>query len=176
MRAVPGGPPRSIVVMGVSGSGKSVVGAAVASRLGYEFIEGDELHPAANVARMASGQPLTDKDRAPWLRAVAARLRAEAGAGHGAVASCSALRRAYRDVLRDAVPSVWFLALTAPADVIAARMARRPHSFMPVSLLGSQIATLEPLDTDERGETIDVAGTLAQTIELAIAAVARSGG
>ena len=142
-----------VVVMGVSGSGKSTVGAALARRLGVPFEDGDDLHPPENVAKMAAGHPLDDDDRRPWLDAVGTWL-----AGHpaGGVVACSALRRAYRDRLRGHAPGVRFLLLTGSPEVIARRQADRPGHFMPASLLRSQLATLEPLRPDEAGVALDV--------------------
>jgi gluconokinase len=142
-----------IVVMGVSGSGKSTVGAALAQRLRVPFADADDFHPPANIAKMIAGQPLDDDDRYPWLEAIGAWL-----AGHcdGGVMSCSALKRKYRDQLRRHCPTVEFLHLSGTPQTIAARQASRPGHFMPASLLASQFATLEPLQSDERGITIDV--------------------
>lgn len=142
-----------VVVMGVSGSGKSTVGARLAVDLGVEYAEGDDFHPAANVEKMAAGIPLDDADRAPWLDAVAAWMAERSG--QGGVVSCSALKRAYRDRLRAAVPDAFFLHLAAPRDELAHRLASRRDHFMPLSLLDSQLAALEPLSGDERGETVD---------------------
>lgn len=134
-----------IVVMGPSGSGKSLVGAAVAAALRAEFIDGDDLHPRANVTKMASGVPLDDNDRAPWLDAVAHTL-----APPSVVVACSALRRSYRDRIRAQSTGVLFVELVVDAGQLQQRMSRRDH-FMPTSLLGSQLATLEPLASDEAG-------------------------
>lgn len=142
-----------LVVMGVSGSGKSTVGEAIARRLGWDFAEGDRLHPEANVAKMAAGIPLDDSDRWPWLDLVAEWIRTRTDAGQPGVITCSALKRTYRDVLRD--DSVVFVHLVAAADLLAVRMAHRPGHFMPTSLLDSQLATLEPLDPDERQLVVD---------------------
>ena len=144
-----------MVVMGVSGSGKSTVGALLAERLGMPFVDADDLHPAANRARMAAGIALDDADRRPWLDAVGARL---AGSVPPVVA-CSALRRAYRDRLRTAAPDVVFVHLAGDPAVIAGRIAQRRHPFMPASLLDSQLAALEPLEPDERGFAVGVDGT-----------------
>jgi gluconokinase len=145
--------PSPIVVMGVSGSGKSTVGAALAQRLRVPFGDGDDLHPPANVAKMAAGQPLDDDDRYPWLEAIGEWLAAHRD---GAVMSCSALRRKYRDQLRRHCADVEFLHLGGSPEVIGKRQASRPGHFMPASLLQSQFATLEPLEPDEHGVTIDV--------------------
>jgi gluconokinase len=142
-----------IVVMGVSGSGKSTVGAALAQRLRVPFADGDDFHPAANIAKMTAGQPLDDDDRSPWLERIGDWLAAHSGGG---VMSCSALKRKYRDQLRHHCANVTFLHLSGSPEVIARRQASRPGHFMPASLMASQFATLEPLGPDERGITIDV--------------------
>ena len=142
-----------LVVMGVSGSGKSTVGAAVAQRLRAPFADADDFHPPANIAKMTAGQALDDGDRGPWLEAIGEWLAAHPD---GAVISCSALKRSYRDQLRHHAPDVAFLHLQGERDVIARRQASRPGHFMPASLLTSQFATLEPLAPDERGVVIDV--------------------
>ncbi|MDH2415366.1 gluconokinase [Nocardioides sp. CER19] len=144
-----------VVVMGVSGSGKSTVGAALAQRLGVPFEDGDDLHPPANIAKMSAGVPLDDDDRYPWLEAIGEWLAAHQA--DGGVMSSSALKRKYRDQLRRHVPHLAFLHLHGSREVIAARQATRPGHFMPASLLTSQFATLEPLAPDERGLVIDVA-------------------
>jgi gluconokinase len=137
------------VVMGVSGSGKTVIGSALARSLGVEFVEGDDFHPQENVKRMASGIALTDEDRAPWLRAIAARLRAAKDAGTGLVVSCSALKRSYRDLLRTEAGDVRFTFLNGTRALIAERIATRSGHFMPSSLLDSQFAALEGPGPDE---------------------------
>ena len=142
-----------IVVMGVSGSGKSTVGAALAQRLGVPFADADDFHPPANIAKMTAGQPLDDGDRHPWLEAIGEWL---AEHRDGGVMSCSALKRTYRDQLRRHCPAVEFVHLTGAPEVIAARQASRPGHFMPASLMASQFGTLEPLQPDERGVTIGV--------------------
>jgi len=147
-------PSTLIVVMGVSGSGKSVVGAALAQRLRVPFEDADDLHPPANIAKMTAGEPLDDHDRHPWLEQVGGWL-----ADHeqsGGLMSCSALKRKYRDQLRQHAPRVEFLHLHGAPEVIARRQASRPGHFMPPSLLSSQFATLEPLAPDEHGVVIDV--------------------
>ena len=138
--------------MGVSGCGKSSLGGALAAALALPFTDADDLHPAANRAKMAAGQPLTDADRWPWLLAVGTVLAKSAG-----VVACSALRRSYRDRLRDTAGPVQFLHLVAPREVIAERLAARRGHFMPIALLDSQLATLEPLAPGE-GWTLEVSG------------------
>ncbi|RYV49729.1 gluconokinase [Pengzhenrongella frigida] len=140
--------------MGVSGSGKTTVGQALADRLGLPCADADSFHSEASVAKMASGHPLDDDDRAPWLVTVGAWLAGHADSG--AVVGCSALRRRYRDVLRQAAPDVVFLHLTGDPAVLAARVANRPGHFMPASLIESQLSTLEPLEADERGTVLDL--------------------
>lgn len=143
-----------IVVMGVSGSGKSTVGAALAQRIRVPFADADDFHPPANIAKMTAGQPLTDDDRYPWLEAIGEWLGARCA--DGGVMSCSALKRKYRDQLRQHCPDVVFCHLAGSAEVIGARQASRPGHFMPASLLTSQFETLEPLENDELGVTVDV--------------------
>lgn len=147
------------IVMGVSGCGKTTIGTALARALGVPFVEGDDFHPRASVERMAAGIPLTDDDRAPWLRALANRMRAARDAGAGLVMSCSALKRSYRDVLRTGDPDVRFIFLDAPRAVIAERLASRAGHYMPASLLDSQLATLEPPELDEGAWRCDVTGS-----------------
>ncbi len=142
------------MVMGVSGTGKSTLGAALAAHLGRPFLEGDAFHPPANVAKMAAGVALTDDDRLPWLDALAAAMSRHAAAGRSTVVACSALRRAYRDRLRAAPGRVRFVHVTVTPDELARRMSTRPGHFMPPSLLASQLATLEPLAPDEGGLTL----------------------
>jgi gluconokinase len=143
------------VVMGVAGSGKSTVGAALARALGVEFVEGDDYHPRENVERMAAGIPLTDADRAGWLRALAARLREAEDTAAGLVMTCSALKRSYRDVLRAGAPDVRFVFLRGPRELIAQRLATRRGHFMPASLLDSQFAALEEPSPDEGAWVVD---------------------
>jgi gluconokinase len=141
------------VVMGVSGCGKSRIGAAFAQAMGLRFVDGDDLHPAANIAKMRQGAPLTDADRAPWLAQVGAVL-----AQDGTVVACSALKRAYRNQIRQAAAAtVTFLYLRGSRAVLLARMQARPGHFMPPSLLDSQLATLEPPSADEACFAADIA-------------------
>ena len=142
-------PPVVLVVMGVSGTGKSTVAGMLAGRLGWDLEEGDDLHPAANVAKMASGQPLTDEDRWPWLEKIAAWIQLHTGTGAPGIVTCSALRRIYRDRLRG--PGVAFIHLDGSKEVIGQRLSKRLDHFMPTALLDSQLQTLEPLGHDERG-------------------------
>jgi gluconokinase len=144
------------VVMGITGSGKSTVGAILAHRLGVDFIEGDDYHPVENVRRMASGIPLTDDDRAGWLRALAGRIREARNAGTGMVLTCSALKRSYREVLRAAAPELQFVFLKGSRALILERLAGRRGHFMPTSLLESQLATLEEPAADEHAWTYDI--------------------
>jgi gluconokinase len=161
-----------LVVMGVSGTGKTTVGTELARRLGWTWIEGDAHHPPENVAKMASGVPLTDADRWPWLEALAALVAVHDSAGHSTVLGCSALRRAYRNVLRSDAPpgSVAFVQLVAPPEVLRARMEDREH-FMPPALLNSQIATLEPLGPDENGVVVDVTAPVDEVVTRALEAL-----
>jgi gluconokinase len=154
----------TVVLMGVAGSGKSTVMAALVARLGWPALEGDALHPPENVAKMAAGAPLDDEDRAPWLAAIATWIGAREAERTSSIVTCSALRRRYRDTLRAGHPSVWFVHLVAPETVLEGRIARREGHFMPVDLLRSQLDTLEPLGQDEPGTTLS---TLAQPTELA---------
>jgi len=148
-----------IVVMGVSGCGKTTVAAALADRLGVPFLDADDLHPPGNVAKMRDGLPLDDEDRRPWLAAVADWLGDQAQAGHDGVVACSALRRAHRDVLRAAPGTqVRFVHLNGERDTIASRLTGRGGHFMPASLLDSQLDTLEPLEPDEDGVAVDLGG------------------
>ena len=143
-----------IVVMGVSGSGKSTVGAALAQRLRVPFADADDFHPPANIEKMTAGTPLNDDDRYPWLEAIGEWLAVRCG--DGGVMSCSALKRKYRDQLRRHCPEAVFLHLAGSLEVIGRRQSSRPGHFMPASLLASQFETLEPLESDEHGVTIDV--------------------
>ncbi|MDO8146979.1 MULTISPECIES: gluconokinase [unclassified Isoptericola] len=157
-----------VVVMGVSGSGKTTVATHLADRLGVTSAEGDEFHPAANLAKMAAGTPLTDADRAPWLATIRDWLSAEADAGRPGIVTCSALRRAYRDVLRDARGQVRFVHLDGPPELLAERMGGRTGHFMPATLLSSQLATLEPLQADEDGIVVGVAAEPADIVDTVV--------
>lgn len=166
---VPPPTPPLVTVMGVSGSGKTTVGAALAQRLRVPFADGDDFHPAANVEKMSAGVPLTDADRLPWLQTLAAWLREHAATG--GVLSCSALRRGYRDVLREGNPAVRFVHLDGSPEVVARRVAGRPGHFMPASLVESQFATLEPLGADENGVVVDLDRAVDDLVDATVTAL-----
>jgi len=168
-RAFSGGPGACAVHgPGPAGCGKTTIGQLLAGALRVPYAEADSFHPAGNVAKMEAGIALTDQDREPWLRAIAGHIRKESRA----VVSCSALKRAYRDVLRQADPRVWFLYLAVDRATTAARVAGRAAHFMPASLVGSQFAALEPLREDEAGLTVDGALPREQILAAAITALA----
>jgi gluconokinase len=160
--------PTYIVVMGVSGSGKTTLATGLSRRLGWEFQEGDELHPPANVEKMSRGEPLTDEDRRPWLEAIGRWIDARTAAGVSAVLTCSALRRSYRDLLRAGRPGVVFCHVTADPEQIRSRIEHRQGHYMPPSLLPSQLATLEPLEADERGVSVSASGDPAEVLDRAL--------
>lgn len=162
-----------VVVMGVSGTGKSTIGMLVAEALEVDFIEGDAHHPDANIAKMSAGTPLTDEDRRPWLERLAALAAEEHDAGRAVVMTCSALKRDYRDVLRSRTPAgtTFFVHLHGDLDVLTTRMQERVKHFMPPSLLASQLGTLEPLGDDEDGATIDVASSPSEVAAEVLAAL-----
>jgi gluconokinase len=147
---------RRWVIMGVCGCGKSTIGAALAQSFGVPFLEGDAYHPTRNVAKMSAGIPLTDDDRAEWLQTLAREIGAARERGNGVVVSCSALKRRYRDLLRQADPGLRFAHLTGPRGMIAARMQTRIGHYMPITLLDSQLRDLEPLQPGEAGITLDI--------------------
>ncbi|MFI9508103.1 gluconokinase [Nocardia sp. NPDC052566] len=155
--------------MGVSGSGKSTVGAVLAETLGVEYAEGDAFHPASNIAKMSAGIPLTDDDRAPWLDIIATWLAEHVSTG--GVVSCSALKHAYRDRLRAAAPTAFFLHLAASHEELSRRMSTRAGHFMPTALLDSQLATLQPLSADECGTTLDATAAPVDIVEEALTAL-----
>jgi gluconokinase len=157
-----------IVVMGPSGSGKSTVGAFLAETLGARFVDGDDLHPAANVRKMAAGIPLDDTDRQPWLRLVGKTLQEE----ERIVIACSALRRSYRDLIRTEAPETFFAELAIGRAVLEERMRVRADHFMPAALLDSQLQTLESLDADEYGIRVDQSADV-QTASAVIVTAAR---
>lgn len=160
-----------IVVMGVSGTGKTSIAHALCDQLGWSFVEGDDLHPAENIQKMSAGIPLTDQDRAPWLARIATWIQEADTRGQNTIVTCSALKRAYRDLLREAAPGILFLHLTGPRQTIADRMMQRKSHFMPTSLLDSQLATLEPLEADETGLLVDISGTPEEVLSEALKAL-----
>lgn len=160
-----------IVVMGVSGTGKTSIAHALCDQLGWSFVEGDDLHPAENIQKMSAGIPLTDQDRAPWLARIATWIQEADARGQNTIVTCSALKRAYRDLLREAAPGILFLHLMGPRQTIADRMMQRKSHFMPTSLLDSQLATLEPLEADETGLLVDISGTPEEVLAEALKAL-----
>jgi len=165
-----------VIVAGVSGSGKSTVGALLAGRLGWPFADGDEFHPAANVEKMRAGVPLTDEDRRPWLRAIAAWMDERIASGEQAVVTCSALKRSYRDLLLAGRPQARMVFLAPDREMLARRLAARHGHFFPEQLLGSQFADLEPLAPDERVLTVVPAGGPDATVASIIAVLFPQGG
>ncbi|MFK4268167.1 gluconokinase [Streptomyces milbemycinicus] len=164
--------PQVVVVMGVSGTGKSTVGEQLAAELGVPYAEADDFHPPANIAKMSAGTPLDDDDRRPWLDAIGGWAH-DHSAG-GGVVSCSALKRAYRDRLRAAAPGIFFLHLTGGREQIAERLEARKGHFFKLGLLDSQLATLEPLQPDENGIAVDITPNPEAIAELAVAALRRA--
>jgi gluconokinase len=144
------------VVMGVSGAGKSEIGARLAAALGVPFLEGDSFHPAANVAKMSAGVPLNDDDRAGWLQTLRNEISAARERGDGLVLSCSSLKRRYRDLLRNGDPELRFAHLHGEREILEQRMRTRPGHYMPASLLDSQLRDLEPLQADEAGLRLEL--------------------
>jgi carbohydrate kinase (thermoresistant glucokinase family) len=153
-------PPLSLVVMGVSGVGKTSVAHALVARTGWTFQEGDDLHPAANRAKMAAGHPLVDDDRWPWLRRIAEWIGTQEAAGEGAVVTCSALKRSYRDLLLGGRPEARMIFLSVDRDEVSRRLAIRHGHFFPAQLADGQFAALEPPQPDERAVTVLPAGDL----------------
>jgi gluconokinase len=160
-----------VIVMGVSGVGKTTVAQGVSARLGWSYAEGDAFHSAASVAQLAGGHPLTDDDRWPWLRAIGVWLDEQIGAGRPSVVTCSALRRVYRDLLREGRPEVFFLHLVAGEGLVAGRVSTRTDHYMPPSLLHSQYGTLEPLEPDEPGVVVPVEGTVDEVLQRVMTAL-----
>ena len=148
--------PTALIFMGVSGSGKSTIAAGVAEKLGRQMLEGDDLHPAANIAKMSAGTPLTDEDRWPWLRIIAGKIAAWRQNGMEGIVTCSSLRRSYRDVLRAGHDDVLFVYLKGSRALLLDRMQHRTRHFMPASLLDTQLATLEEPGADEAAVTIEM--------------------
>ncbi|MDX2676976.1 gluconokinase [Streptomyces sp. NY05-11A] len=163
--------PTVVVVMGVSGSGKSTVGLLLAQRLMVPFLEADDVHPAANRAKMAAGRPLDDEDRRPWLLAIAEWIREATDTGRGGVVACSALRHKYRDLFRGAGAGAWFLYLALDRATAGRRVAGRADHFMPARLVDSQYAALEPLRSDEPGLTVDAVADPQTIVDRAVRAV-----
>lgn len=157
-----------IVVMGVSGCGKSTLGKALAEAIGGEFIDGDDLHPVGNVVKMTAGEPLTDADRLPWLETVGQKLAQAAGANENLVIACSALKRNYRDQIRSIAPSTLFIHPHGSRIVLLERLSKRTGHFMPVSLLDSQLADLEPLQADEAGIQVDMRESVGHQVNSAM--------
>jgi len=157
--------PSAVVVMGVSGCGKTAVGEALARRLGARFVDADDFHPPANVEKMRAGVPLDDADRAPWLATLNALLRDEAAARRPVVLACSALRQRYRDALAEGVPGLRVVHLSGSFELIASRLAARRHRYMPASLLRSQFEALEP---PREAVTVDVSGDVEAVVEAAL--------
>jgi gluconokinase len=155
----------AVVVMGVTGCGKSAVGTALARALDVRYIEGDKLHPPENVARMARGEPLTDALREGWLQAVGERIHAAVASGEGAAAACSALKRIYRDKLRASEPGIKFIYLQITPEAARRRVANRRGHFMPASLVDSQFEALEPPDADENALSINAEKPIAEIVE-----------
>jgi carbohydrate kinase (thermoresistant glucokinase family) len=168
-----------IVVMGVSGCGKSSVGIALAEALGARFIDGDDLHPEANKAKMSAGIPLDDEDRWPWLDLVSRALAEEVSTwpaesdSTGTVIACSALKRSYRERILAGAPNTFFIHLDGSREILEQRLGNRTGHFMPATLLDSQLATLEPLGSDEPGAVIDINQPISQIIALAQALIKR---
>ena len=148
--------PSALVIMGVAGSGKSTIGDALAQRLGWRYEDGDSFHPAANVAKMSSGQPLTDEDRWPWLKAIAAEIERCRQAGEHIIIACSALKKAYRDILVHGRDDIRMVYLCGSQGLVADRLSNRKGHFMPPGLLDSQFATLEPPSPKERPITVSI--------------------
>lgn len=153
-----------LVVIGVAGTGKTTVAERLVERLGWPFAEADDFHPPANREKMAAGRPLTDQDRLPWLQALAAWAGERHAAGESTLSTCSALRRSYRDLLRTGAPGTTFAHLAGDKDLLMARMRGREH-FFPPELLESQLDTLEPLEPDEDGITVDVAAPVGEVAD-----------
>jgi|HubBroStandDraft_3_1064219.scaffolds.fasta_scaffold410081_2 gluconokinase len=164
-----------LVVAGVAGSGKTTVGQLVAGRLHCEFADGDSFHPPANVAKMHAGVPLTDEDRWPWLRAIVAWMDEEAAAGRSAVVACSALKRAYRDVLRSGSARAQLVFLVVPLGADETRLARRAGHFFPPALLESQFAALELPQPPEPVPLVPASGTPEQTADLVMEVIGQGG-
>jgi carbohydrate kinase (thermoresistant glucokinase family) len=160
-----------VLVLGVAGSGKTTVGAMLAGRLGWQYADADDFHPVANVEKMAAGHPLTDEDRWPWLNAMAAWIDVQIAAGHPAVVSCSALKVAYRDVLRR--PEVQMVYLKGSPDLIAARLTARQGHFFKREMLDSQFATLQEPEPNEHVITVSIEGSPLEVVDRILAELTR---
>ena len=158
-------PAQALIVMGVSGSGKTTIGEMLAARIGWRYEDADSFHPAANVAKMSAGQPLTDDDRWPWLRAIADEIDRASALGERVVIGCSALRRAYRDVLVHGRSDIRIVYLDGTQDLIADRLGQRKGHFMPPGLLTSQFGTLEPPTPDEHAVTVSIDASVETVVE-----------
>ncbi|AKU18030.1 gluconokinase [Luteipulveratus mongoliensis] len=163
--------PQFIIVMGVSGSGKTTVAKGIAERMGWIFAEGDEFHSKANVEKMKSGHPLTDEDRWPWLKAIGAWIDEHESGGRSAIITCSALKKTYRDLLRDGRPGVRFCHVDVDRTVLEERLSKRKGHYMPASLLDSQLADLEPLQKAEPGVVVHAEGDADEVLEEALTAL-----
>ncbi len=164
-----------LVVMGVSGCGKSTIAQKIAERLNWPLAEGDDFHPEANIAKMSAGTPLTDEDRWPWLDVIVKWTAEQAEAGTSTVVTCSALRRCYRDRLATAPGKTYFVHLAGDRDVLFSRMNAREDHFMPATLLDSQLATLEDLEKDERGFVVDIDADVDTIVNTAISQLEQLG-
>ncbi len=160
-----------LVIMGVSGSGKTTIGEKLAARLGWQFADGDDFHPPHNVQKMRSGQPLTDDDRWPWLRAIADWIDARRETGENAIVACSALKRSYRDLLLGGRPGVHLVYLKGDIELIRQRMTQRRGHFMPTALLQSQFDALEEPTSEERGVTVSIDATRDEVVTQILAAL-----
>ena len=158
-----------VVVMGVSGAGKSTIGTLIADALNFRFVDADSLHPLANIRKMAAGTPLSDADRWPWLDLVGHELAH--AQGRGMVVACSALKRRYRDAIRRQAPDTIFLHLDGSVEVLSTRLEGRSGHFMPPALLASQVATLERLESDESAVVVDISASMSHIVERAVAGI-----
>ncbi|PYI39738.1 transferase [Arthrobacter psychrolactophilus] len=158
-----------VVVMGVSGAGKSTIGTLVADAMGFPFVDADSLHPLANIRKMAAGTPLNDDDRWPWLELVGHELATTRSAG--IVVACSALKRRYRDAIRAKAPDTIFLHLNGSLEVLSSRLEGRSGHFMPPNLLASQLDALEPMEADEAAVIVDIAGSMNEILDEAVAGI-----
>jgi gluconokinase len=170
---LPPGPATVLVMMGVSGTGKTTVGESLARRLGWTFQEGDDFHPAANIAKMKSGQPLDDADRAPWLARVEAWIAGELAAGRSGVITCSALKRTYRSAIVGGRSDVILVYLTGSKEVIAERLEKRRGHFMPPSLLASQLKALQAPTPREKPIVVDIDQPITAQVDDVVAALAK---